>query len=149
MRRDMAKVIVERPRTGGKGGRPPRYEKNADMDDLPVKEGMRRRHSEDRKELNENLRPLERYLNKQVGRPWDKIWADICKNLRNDSAVQKHVRDHVWNFVEKNVVMKNNIPHYSQRYTSGPLRPLHKGDLYIHPGTGILTRVKHNATKKR
>lgn len=97
MRKDMAKVIVERPRVGGKtqkNGRPPR-----DMEDLPRRQSMRRKHH-DRKELNENLNPLERYLESKVGRKWDNVFSDICKNLKLDTAIQKHVRDHLKQMVE-------------------------------------------------
>jgi hypothetical protein len=75
MRWDMFKIIVERPRRYGLGGwtrgRPPR-----NVQDAPCYEGMRRRYSDyERKELNENLAPLRRYLVRQVGRPWNKIFA--------------------------------------------------------------------------
>ena len=43
MRRDMSKVIVERARRGG-GVAKGRY-KNFDLNDLPIKEGIRRPHN--------------------------------------------------------------------------------------------------------
>jgi hypothetical protein len=67
MRDDMARVIVERPRipafNSRKGRRPP-------LEDLPTREGMRRSHAlrGDRRELNENLTPLRRYLENQGSR---------------------------------------------------------------------------------
>lgn len=146
MRRDMAKVIVERPRKGGGKGRKPPWTKNADPDDLPSKEGMKKRHIRGyEKSLNENLRPLERFLNKQVGRPWDKVYSEICDQINTNNAVQKHVRDHVWDFVERHVVMKDKHPYHPKLYNWAPDgRPLHKGDLFIHPETGLLVRVKRN-----
>lgn len=56
MREDMAKVIVERPRVGG---RPPPKGRAVALEELPQQEGMRRRHRSflGRKELNENLNP--------------------------------------------------------------------------------------------
>ena len=94
MRDDMAKVIVERPRIPAfncRKGRPQALE------DLPAREGMRRPHAlrGDRKELNENLTPLRRYLERQVGRPWDKVYSEIAAHLRVDNTVQQHVRDHL------------------------------------------------------
>jgi len=70
-------------------------------DDLPSHEGMRAPHVRDwgGKVLNENLAPLRRYLERQVGRKWDKVYAEISAQLRPTSAVQQHVRDHLHDFV--------------------------------------------------
>jgi hypothetical protein len=51
------------------------------------------------KELNENLGPLIRYLDRQVGRPWNKAFSEIAAHLRAASTVQKHVLDHLWDMV--------------------------------------------------
>lgn len=114
MRSDMAKVIVERPRIGGHYDKPPAWEKNIiDPDEqLPSKEGMRKRHYKNRKQLNENLGPLINFLKKRVGTPWNDVYSEICKNLNMDSAVQKHVRDHVWDFVRKDVFLIKGHPYY-------------------------------------
>ena len=94
MRKDMAKVLVERPRLGGQGCRKGRRARDPDL--LPKFKGMRRFREEqgDSKYLNENLAPLWRYLERQIGRPWDSVWSDICAHLRPTSTVQQHVRDH-------------------------------------------------------
>jgi hypothetical protein len=55
MRKDMYKVIVERPRRGG--GYRSEMPMPVDTEDAPGREGLRRRHRS-RKHLNENLRPL-------------------------------------------------------------------------------------------
>ena len=47
-------------------------------DEIQPKSIGRRRHVRERggfKVLNENLAPLRRYLEAQVGRPWDKIYS--------------------------------------------------------------------------
>ena len=102
MRRDMFKVIVDRPRfyqPGGKTrGRPVR-----DIDELPSREGMRRRYKiHEQKLLNDHLAPLRRYLVKQVGRPWNKVFSEVCQPLRLDSTMQRHLREHVEDFVSIN-----------------------------------------------
>jgi hypothetical protein len=101
MREDMSRVIVERPRLGG--GRTRKGRAGA-LDDLPKQEGMRRPHlrSGDPKMLNENLAPLRRYLERQVGRPWNKVYSEIARHLRVDSTVQQHVRGHLSDFVAVN-----------------------------------------------
>ncbi len=48
---------------------------------------------------NENLAPLRRYLERQVGRQWDKVYSEIAERLRPTSTVQQHVRDHLSDFV--------------------------------------------------
>lgn len=98
MRVDMAKIIVERPR---RKTIETRADRTRDLEDLPTHEGMRRGHAlrGDRKELNENLAPLRRYIASQVGRPWNKIYSELTAHLRADSTVQQHVRDHLRNFV--------------------------------------------------
>ena len=98
MRKDMAKVIVTRARiledTVRKGRCLP--------DEIQPKALGLRRHARERggfKILNENLAPLRRYLEAQVGRPWDKVYSEIAANLRVSSTVQQHVRDHLTDFV--------------------------------------------------
>lgn len=109
MREDMFKVIVERPRAGWRSRRHRRGTLNGDCD-LPSKIGVKRHIAVMRirsKELNENLAPLERYIAKQVGRPWNDVYSDISANLAPENVVQQHVRRHVGNFVAKVAVGRN------------------------------------------
>ena len=133
MREDMAKVIVERPRIVDYR---PRKGRARPLEELPKQLGMRRsqqeRHGE--KVLNENLAPLRRYLERQVGRPWDKVYSEIAARLRADSTVQQHVRDHLEDFV-------------AIRPRRGVLASYRWGDglwyeaLYVDPRDGILKRT--------
>ncbi len=134
MRDDMAKVIVERPRI------PDRFERKGrarPLEDLPQHEGMRRPHllRSWGKELNENLQPLRRYLERQVGRPWNKVYAEIAKNLRADNTVQQHVRDHLKDFVA--VTPRRVFGGWWSRSWSG----LWYQPLYVDPVTGLLCRT--------
>jgi hypothetical protein len=133
----MAKVIVERPRIGGHGRRKGR---DQPLDALPTKEGMKRGHG-DHKMLNENLQPLRRYLHKQVGRPWNKVYADLSKHVRVDNPVQQHVRDHVWQEVERHVVFDAEGRPCAKREFRNGILPLRPGELYVAPHTGLLCRV--------
>jgi hypothetical protein len=134
MRDDMARVVVERPRIPAFNVRKGR---DRLLDDLPAYEGMRRGHAlrGDRKELNENLAPLRRFLESQVGRPWDKIYSEIATHLRVDSAVQQHVRDHLRDFVaiKPRFVM--------QGWRSTGRGALWWQRLYVNPVTGLLCRT--------
>ena len=152
MRADMAKVIVERPRYGsrargaGKGYRK-RFGKTAWVDQ-PTREGMKVRGG-GTKSLNEHLAPLRRFLESQLGRPWDKVYAEICANVSRDSAVQDHVRDHVWDFVAVRVRLDGKTPCYADGYRAGA--PLAQGwhRFYVCPRTGLLKRVAREGRKAR
>src|SRR5713101_6420275 len=134
MREDMPKVIVERPRRGGGRARSGRARP---FEDLPGKEGMGRRYvlSGDWKELNENLAPLRRFLERQVGRPWDKVYSEIAERLRVDSTVQQHVRDHLRDFVATRP--RRGICAWSTRGGGS----LWHQPLYVDPRDGILKRT--------
>jgi hypothetical protein len=103
MRKDMAKVIVERPRRG-RFVEPSVNHRYNDLDALPFYEGIQagRRRGWNRKELNENLSPLRRYLVSQVGRPWNDVFSEIAANINVNSTVQNHVRDHLFDYVDIN-----------------------------------------------
>ena len=122
MRHDMARVLVTRPRLGGKVRRKGRA---YPMEDLPSRVGMKRGLAlakADKKTLNEHLQPLRRYLHGQVGRPWDKVWSDIAAGLRVTSTVQQHVRDHVFDFVAKDVFLRGGEPWLCEFGRERPLR---------------------------
>jgi hypothetical protein len=123
----MAKDTVERPRIL-EGI--PRKGRRAHLEDLPLRMGMRRdRHLHGGyKMLNENLSPLRRYLEGQLGRRWDDVYSDICANLKVDSTVQQHVRDHVRDFVE--ILPRNRDEACVRSWV----------DLYVDPDDGILKR---------
>ena len=117
-----------------------------DPDALFSKLGMRRgaklaRHS---KWLNENLAPLRRYLERQVNRPWDKVWSDICENLSTASTVQQHVRDHIVDFVGVHSFVKDGVVFVAPP-RHGALQPLAESHyrLYVDPRSGLLRKNKH------
>ena len=146
MRHDMSKVIVERPRQGLRcSSRGVPSEKNASDDALPTKEGIKRRHTLNgtRRSLNENLKPLERYLRRQVGRPWNAVFRDICSRLRPTSAVQLHVRQHVWDYVERDVIVDafGRVCMSTVGFT-GEILALRQGTLFVHPEHGLLCCVR-------
>src|SRR5262245_57603479 len=112
MREDMAKVIVERPRhKGWAWARPKGYKRRLTRygGDAPTREGIKQPWMNGKKFLNEHLGPLRRYLDSQVGRPWDKVFSEICAHIDRSSAVQDHVRDHVADYVAINVILINGV----------------------------------------
>lgn len=157
MRRDMKHKIVERPRFDGYGnGDAIRQQRAAvrdmdieELDQLPSKESMRRPHvvNWSQKELNENLNPLYRYLNKQAGRPWNDVYSEICEQIRPDSATQLHILQHVNDIVETHVKIIDGRPYHSNlsgwrsKYGDIPVKSYGRGsydEMYVDPRDGIL-----------
>lgn len=134
MRPDMARVIVERPRRKDHGARKGRA---VAPDDLPQGEGMRRPHVRHwgGKVLNENLAPLRRYLERQVGRKWDKVYAEISARLRPTSTLQQHVRDHLFQFVAVKPRRLNGLVRQQ------PGSDLWHEPFYVDRRTGLLRRT--------
>ena len=140
MRDDMAKVIVERPRRKASGRLRGRL--GSDWESQPTKQGMKYRWA-DTKSLNENLAPLRRYLARQVGRPWAKVYSEISANLKATNAVQQHVRDHLKDYVAMKVSFnKAGEPMSVSRWWRSY-------DFYVDPRDGILKRAKNDTDKAR
>lgn len=91
MRADMRRVIIDTTRSAALPGEH-RLPKN--IEDWPTYEGMRRRYR-DYKGFGDRLRPLWRYLDKQVGRLWVDVWSDICAHADARSIDGYHLRTHV------------------------------------------------------
>lgn len=126
MRDDIAKKLCERPRFGGGG----KYQLRSDRrkaknerhwDSLPKKESMKRPNIKgwNGKYLSEYFPPLLGFLRKNVGRPWDKVFSEICEHLSPSSTVQKHVFDHLLgDFVVTNPHFVGKIPYHPEYRTS-------------------------------
>ncbi|MBC7770250.1 MAG: hypothetical protein H7124_15830 [Phycisphaerales bacterium] len=142
----MAKVIVERPRSGrsAAGKKPGRTRALTDDDGDPVRAVKSTREPRGReqktKRLNETLNPLKRYLASNVGRPWDKVYSEISAHLKPSSTVQQHVRDHLQDFVAIKTRMKGGVVVATPRF--GGERPLSEDYslYYVHPRTGLLRK---------
>lgn len=149
MRHDMYKVIVERPR-GGRGW-DDELPTPIDPEESPRRESLRSRHRH-RKWLNENLRPFERYLASQVGRPWDKVFSEICAGIDRRNTVQQHIHLHIGDFVAVKVIEIGGVLHYAERW--GEPRPLNDGrgwgpEFYVDPRTGLLRLNKQRLRERR
>jgi hypothetical protein len=150
MRKDMSKVIVERPRRGRSraGLRPGRTRRVEDDDGAPLHAARGGRAPQRDKPvktkfLNETLNPLRRYLRSQVGRPWNKVYSEISAHLKPTSTVQQHVRDHIEDFVAIHTRMRAGAVVAAGRW--GGERPLHDEyrRFFVHPRTGLLRENPH------
>lgn len=157
MREDMDKVIVERPRRGGGVQGDGRKWRNSK--ERGSRLGMRQGYDYP-KGLNENLAPLKRWLHKQVHRPWDKVYSELCSGIDRRSVVQAHIFEHIDDFVERDAVMHGGQvlvrAGWWGRGERVPLEEASRVKLFVHPVTGILLpnrrfsqarRREHGGTK--
>jgi hypothetical protein len=151
MRADMAKVLVERPRPGSREGSRPsngykkRYQKAmAHPDGAPTRERMTAPYGWTRP-FNEHLGPLRRYVEAQVGRPWDKVYAEICSHIDRGNVVQKHILTHLFDYVITRVILIDGEPCYGEgrRYGESLRDQRHwwRNRWYVCPKSGLLKRV--------
>lgn len=95
MRKDMAQLLVERPRyTRGELYREHRRRANRDLEEAPSKQGMRAPYF-DQKEFGEYFPPVLGYLRKSVGRRWDDVFSELNSSLSGGGTVIDHVKMHV------------------------------------------------------
>jgi len=151
MRYDMAKVLIEGPRTQS-GARSRKWGKKVSASPDPdydycdeiagkVSSARRRQYGYDYKHSTDVLGPLKGYLRSKVGQPWDKVYSEICANLDKRKTTGAHVFTHIWQFVAKDCwigaktgnVYRSSANHYGV--------PTIYQDFYIHPFTGILCKT--------
>jgi hypothetical protein len=150
MRDDMYKVIVERPRRGSRDDLASEGRIFRNSEDRPGKLGIKSGHRH-RKSLNENLAPLRRFLESQIGRPWNKVYSELSKGIDRRNTVQEHIYSHLEGFVAihttwiqdpgEKAVNGQCVRICSQIWTAnrGRLADSHF-QLYVHPLSGLLLR---------
>jgi len=148
MREDMFKVVVERPRRGGRAHKSEGRRYRASEDVAP-KIGMKQGYV-NRKWLNENLAPLKRWLESQANRPWDKVYAELCANIDRRNTVQEHIFAHIENFVERETRLHDGKVFVLTRWGRElQLVDESNATLYVHPLTGVLLKNRHRVTRKQ
>jgi hypothetical protein len=119
LRYDITKLICERERIGSdlkshKTGA--KLNPNFDYDSEDYDPGPSRMKKGTRwfggeyKQLNENLNPLERFLRKSVGRPWNDVNSEIRQRVDSRKAIGFHVLQHVGWWIDK------GFPNYFRNY---------------------------------
>jgi hypothetical protein len=105
MRKDMHKVIVECYREN-RGPEKHGRRANLSWDDQPVRQGMHAAHV-NRTFFGEKLGPLRRWLQSNVGRPWDKVYGEACEVIRPDSVVRNHIKVHLLEMVQRHTFLRD------------------------------------------
>lgn len=126
MRKDFKKLLCEEPRRKGwqtknkkslnkRKGYKKRYQwgTKGDYDEwsLPRIEPMCGKRGRGDKDFGEHLQPLVRYLRTNVGRKWDDIFSEIRQQCPNDNAVNAHIYQHLWGYVERKPYYIDGVPH--------------------------------------
>lgn len=148
MRRDMYKVIVERPRRGVRSAK--RIKLRHDRLPDRTKVGMRRAAKEQVgwvKSFNDHLAPLRRFLWSRRGRPWSRVYGEICATLDMRHTVKRHVLEHIEDFIVVRVTVGRDgrwLGHGGW-YGPDPLEHCRQA-LYVDPDDGI---VKETAKFRR
>ena len=146
MRPDMHHLLVERGHAGRswsykrpKGWRTRCRFRNEDDDQRESVMPLRHWPS-----FSENLRPLYRYLDAQVGRPWDKVYSEIRAHVNADTAVQYHILQHLYDRLVVQVwrAADGTLWHQPQWGHSSPLSDSWRVGLYVCPDTGLIRRIK-------
>lgn len=155
MRKDMKKVLTERPRHGSSC----RYhevrqkESRGDYEDLPSYMSMRRpyqcRWGDNMKEFSDHIKPLLRFLWSCIGRSWDDVWSEICASVPSNNTVDSHLRGHVLSEIDIHTFLIDEEVYVRARYGMEPQKPL---GLYVDPRDGLIhagANDRHNAFSYR
>lgn len=94
MRKDMPKLIVKgHSRSKDSGNRPKM--KFCEFEDAPERESMKRREDLCYSGPIDHINPLYNFLKENIGRPWAKVYAEICAVADARSFAGKHLREHI------------------------------------------------------
>lgn len=136
----MHKVIVERPRWGSSmrnrktGVSYSGYDPERDYG--PSRTSSSRFRLPNPKMFTDVLSPLFRFLQKQLGRPWTKVWSEIRQGVDCRTVPGRHVLDHVRMAVTTDLCIGRDRVFYDNR-TGRPVDGFH-----VHPKTGLLRWTK-------
>lgn len=161
MRPDMGKVITERHRTKSvptaKFGKTIRWNGfDGDYTEPKFQSGSQGRvYGYDRKQPTDVLGPLKGWVEKQVGRPWDKVYSELCQVLDKRKLTHKHVIDHLYQWVGRTVILckdgcyrePDNISGFwtnEGKWVLNGFAP----EYFVHPKTGLLERNKARESKQ-
>jgi hypothetical protein len=89
------------------------------------------------REFNENPRLLERFLESQIGRPWDKVYSEIRSNPDSRRGIGLSVLQRIKRLVATDCFLENK-----QVLRPGYWGPYPPRDFYVHPVTGRLSRPR-------
>jgi hypothetical protein len=153
----MHKVVIERPRWNPG---PDKNGRRANLPDelLPKYQGMKGSHRW-RKGLTDLLGPLKRWLQSQIGKPWNDVYSEACAVIKPDGIIRLHVKTHLLQFVQRNTFMhEGKVCAFDIGYRGRGIVPVEelcgrwRNLFFVHPETGVLQmtpRISRRAWKAR
>lgn len=137
----MQEIIHERP---GGGSRYKKY-KNFRRREEGGFRGMRKPYGYDCKHMNWSNGPLKGFLRANIGRPWDKVWSEICERADSRSFLGYQLRDNFRWIVETQVVIEDGVVYAKDGHRKYKLE---RNGFYVHPETGLLCYVSSDGKIK-
>jgi len=142
MRRDIAKVVFERPKSGRTWvSKTPRAAAVVtDPAGEQVDEGSNHVRRKRQKMRNRNRGPLRHLLPCRVGRPWDQVWREVCGAADCRSALGSEIRESVEYLVATNCWFEGRRVMSASRCGA----PGGVGGLYVDPRSGLLMQARED-----
>lgn len=151
----MDKMLTECYRLGTRQKKQKGYNKVVARGHARNKEGIRFMGG-NTKYFNDDLAYLKRFLDRNVGKNWNKVYAKLSEQFDKNSATGLHVFQHLLDYVCLDAVFENGKPylpthkrsswhertHYALYSTENTPR------FYVHPKTGQLMKAMLLSTKK-
>jgi len=140
VRRDIQKVVFERAKSGRTwASKTPRVKQVVlDRDGEQLNDATNSIRRKRQKYRNSHFNAVEHFLVRNVGRPWNKVYAEICGSTDMRSHLGLEIREFVGEFVATDCwVDDRNV----MTTTSGGREQQVRG-LYVHPRSKLLKRTE-------
>jgi hypothetical protein len=107
-------------------------------------ESMKFMHGGGTKFFNDNLEPMKRFLNRKVGKNWNKVHSELCGVLSKQTISGLHVFNHLYQFVFEKVKIEGKKIYFMGNF--GKYKELRSEEkwprFYINPKTEQLMKAK-------
>lgn len=100
------------------------------------------------KDLSDRLSPIYEFLKKNAGRPFNKVWSEVCQNFDNRNIAGMHLRDHILQMIRSNGISKEGMADYLYRYHNWRFLVDDQGILRFNPENEKKWRTRVNSKPK-
>ena len=150
MRKDLNKLLCEHERDeSGRRYKEVRHLKKyhqfgEEGEGLSSFESTRYRYGGKRKSFSENLNPLYGQIRKYLGRSWDDLYSDLCKNFDKRSVINQHILQHLYDFIRvKTLIIDGEIWVHTQWGNPKLLEEYGETEYYVDPTSRIIKKNPH------
>jgi hypothetical protein len=144
MRKDIDKVVFERAKANRTWASKTPRDKRVVLDDSGEHINERANHVRRKRQKyrNQHFNAVQRFLVRNVGRRWDKVFSEICASVDSRALLGSEIRQRVEQLVSTKCWLRGRkVISYDWRGCPQEVR-----DLYVHPKTGLLMRAAKRAT---